>query len=121
MASDDMKKTLKDLENSLKKMKIGKENLSKFSKDFDKTKKNTKEIEENSKLIQRTLRDLVRFNTEEENLNLDVAFILASNDDEVIDEIRKIYYHKNFKWINDIDDQISDYLIDIYGLYSDSE
>jgi hypothetical protein len=29
--------------------------------------------------------------------------------------------HKNFKWINDIDDQISDYLIDIYGLYSDSE
>jgi ABC-type transporter Mla subunit MlaD len=121
MASDDMKKALNDFEKSLKKLKIGRENIIKVSTNFNKAKKDTREIAENSKLIQRTLRDLVRFNTEEENLNLDVAFILASNDDEVIDEIRKMYYHKNFKWINDIDDQISDYLIDIYGLYSDSE
>ena len=120
MASDDIKKTLNDLEKSLKKMKIGKENLSKFSKDFDKTKKDSKEIEEKSKLIQRTLRDLVRFNTNGDDLNLDVAFILASNDDEVIDEIRKMYHHKNFKWIDDIDNQISDVLVNIYGLYSDN-
>ena len=120
MVSDDIKKTLNDLEKSLKKMKIGKENLSKFSKDFDKTKKDSKEIEEKSKLMQRTLRDLVRFNTDEDDLNLDVAFILASNDDGIIDEIRKMYHHKNFKWINDIDNQISDVLVDIYGLYSDN-
>ena len=36
MASDDMKKTLKDLEKSLKKIKIHEKNLSKFSKDSDK-------------------------------------------------------------------------------------
>ena len=108
------------IDKSLKKMKIGKENLSKFSKDFDKTKKDSKEIEEKSNLMQRTLRDLVRFNTGEDDLNLDVAFILASNDDEVIDEIRKMYHHKNFKWIDDIDNQISDVLVNIYGLYSDN-
>lgn len=120
MASDDIKKTLKDLEKSLKKMKIGKENLSKFSKDFDKTKKDSKEIEEKLQLIQRTLRDLVRFNNDKEDINLDVAFILASKDDKVIDEIRKMYHHKNFKWIDDIDNQISDVLVNIYGLYSDN-
>ncbi len=76
-------------------------------------------MEEKLQLIQRTLRDLVRFNTDKEDLNLDVAFILASNDDEVIDEIRKMYYHRNFKWINDVDNQIADSLFDIYGLYFD--
>ena len=42
-------------------------------------------MEEKLQLVQRTLRDLVRFNTDKEDLNLDVAFILASNDDELID------------------------------------
>jgi len=76
-------------------------------------------MEEKLQLVQRTLRDLVRFNTDKEDLNLDVAFILASNDDELIDEIRKMYYHRNFKWINDIDNQIADILFDIYGLFFD--
>jgi len=120
MASNDMKKTLNDLENSLKKLKIHEKNLSKFSKDSNKGKKDNKEIEEKSKLLQRTLRDLVKFNTNKEDLNLDAEFILASNDNEIIDEIRKMYHHKNFKWINDIDNQISDVLVDIYGLYSDN-
>ena len=77
-------------------------------------------MEERLQLVQRTLRDLVRFNNDKEDINLDVAFILASNDDGIIDEIRKKYHHKNFKWINDIDNQISDVLVDIYGLYSDN-
>jgi hypothetical protein len=76
-------------------------------------------MEEKLQLVQRTLRDLVRFNTDKEDLNLDVAFILASNDDELIDEIRKMYYHRNFKWVNDIDNQIADILFDIYGLFFD--
>ena len=76
-------------------------------------------MEEKLQLVQRTLRDLVRFNTDKEDLNLDVAFILASNDDELIDEIRKMYYHRDFKWINDIDNQIADILFDIYGLFFD--
>ena len=78
-------------------------------------------MEEKLQLVQRTLRDLVRFNTDKEDLNLDVAFILASNDDELIDEIRKMYYHRDFKWINDIDNQIADILFDIYGLFFDEE
>jgi hypothetical protein len=49
-------------------------------------------MEEKLQLVQRTLRDFVRFNTDNEDLNLDFAFILASNDDELIDEIRKMYY-----------------------------
>ena len=76
-------------------------------------------MEEKLQLVQRTLRDLVRFNTDKEDLNLNVAFILASNDDELIDEIRKMYYHRNFKWVNDIDNQIADILFDIYGLFFD--
>ena len=76
-------------------------------------------MEEKLQLVQRTLRDLIRFNTDKEDLNLDVAFILASNDDELIDEIRKMYYHRNFKWVNDIDNQIADILFDIYGLFFD--
>jgi hypothetical protein len=76
-------------------------------------------MEEKLQLVQRTLRDLVRFNTDKEDLNLDVAFILASNDDELIDEIRKMYYHRDFKWVNDIDNQIADILFDIYGLFFD--
>jgi hypothetical protein len=76
-------------------------------------------MEEKLQLVQRTLRDLVRFNTDKEDLNLDVAFILASNDDELIEEIRKMYYHRNFKWVNDIDNQIADILFDIYGLFFD--
>jgi hypothetical protein len=76
-------------------------------------------MEEKLQLVQRTLRDLVRFNTDKEDLNLNVAFILASNDDELIDEIRKMYYHRDFKWINDIDNQIADILFDIYGLFFD--
>jgi hypothetical protein len=76
-------------------------------------------MEEKLQLVQRTLRDLVRFNTDKEDLNLDVAFILASNDDELIDEIRKMYYYRDFKWVNDIDNQIADILFDIYGLFFD--
>lgn len=76
-------------------------------------------MEEKLQLVQRTLRDLVRFNTDKEDLNLDVAFILASNDDELIDEFRKMYYHRNFKWVNDIDNEIADILFEIYGLYFD--
>jgi hypothetical protein len=76
-------------------------------------------MEEKLQLVQRTLRDLVRFNTDKEDLNLNVAFILASNDDELIDEIRKMYYHRDFKWVNDIDNQIADILFDIYGLFFD--
>jgi hypothetical protein len=76
-------------------------------------------MEEKLQLVQRTLRDLVRFNTDKEDLHLNVAFILASNDDELIDEIRKMYYHRDFKWINDIDNQIADILFDIYGLFFD--
>jgi hypothetical protein len=76
-------------------------------------------MEEKLQLVQRTLRDLVRFNTDKEDLNLNVAFILASNDDELIDEIRKMYYHRDFKWINDVDNQIADILFDIYGLFFD--
>lgn len=80
-------------------------------------------MEEKLQLVQRTLRDLVRFktNTEDEDLTLNIAFILASNDDELINEIQKMYYHRNFKWINDIDNQIADILFDIYGLYFDEE
>ena len=76
-------------------------------------------MEEKLQLVQRTLRDLARFNTDKEDLNLDVAFILASNDDELIDEFRKMYYHRNFKWVNDIDNEIADILFEIYGLYFD--
>ena len=76
-------------------------------------------MEEKLQLVQRTLRDLVRFNTDKEDLNLNVAFILASNDDELIDEIRKMYYHRDFKWVNDLDNQIADILFDIYGLFFD--
>ena len=76
-------------------------------------------MEEKLQLVQRTLRDLVRFNNDKEDLNLDVAFILASNDDELIDEFRKMYYHRNFKWVNDIDNEIADILFEIYGLYFD--
>jgi hypothetical protein len=76
-------------------------------------------MEEKLQLVQRTLRDLVRFNTDKEDLNLNVAFILASNDDELIDEIRKMYYYRDFKWVNDIDNQIADILFDIYGLFFD--
>lgn len=76
-------------------------------------------MEEKLQLVQRTLRDLVRFNTDKEDLNLDVALILASNDDELIDEFRKMYYHRNFKWVNDIDNEIADILFEIYGLYFD--
>ena len=76
-------------------------------------------MEEKLQLVQRTLRDLVRFNTDKEDLHLNVAFILASNDDELIDEIRKMYYHRDFKWVNDIDNQIADILFDIYGLFFD--
>lgn len=78
-------------------------------------------MEEKLQLVQRTLRDLVRFktNTEDEDLTLNIAFILASHDDELINEIQKMYYHRNFKWINDIDNQIADILFDIYGLYFD--
>ena len=76
-------------------------------------------MEEKLQLVQRTLRDLVRFNTDKEDINLDVAFILASNDDELIDEFRKMYYHRNFKWVNDIDNEIADILFEIYGLYFD--
>jgi hypothetical protein len=78
-------------------------------------------MEEKLQLVQRTLRDLVRFNTDKEDLNLNVAFILASNDDDLIDEIRKMYYHRDFKWVNDIDNQIADILFDIYGLFFDEE
>jgi len=78
-------------------------------------------MEEKLQLVQRTLRDFVRFNTDKEDLNLDVAFILASNDDELIDEIRKMYYYRDFKWVNDIDNEIADILFDIYGLYFDEE
>ena len=76
-------------------------------------------MEEKLQLVQRTLRDLVRFNTDKEDLNLDVAFILASNDDELIYEIRKMYYYRDFKWVNDIDNEIADILFDIYGLFFD--
>jgi hypothetical protein len=76
-------------------------------------------MEEKLQLVQRTLRDLVRFNNDKEDINLDVAFILASNDDELIDEFRKMYYHRNFKWVNDIDNEIADILFEIYGLYFD--
>ena len=76
-------------------------------------------MEEKLQLVQRTLRDLVRFNTDKEDLNLNVAFILASNDDELIDEIRKMYYYRDFKWVKDIDNQIADILFDIYGLFFD--
>jgi hypothetical protein len=76
-------------------------------------------MKEKLQLVQRTLRDLVRFNTDKEDLHLNVAFILASNDDDLIDEIRKMYYHRDFKWVNDIDNQIADILFDIYGLFFD--
>lgn len=76
-------------------------------------------MEERIILTQRTLRDLIRFNLDKEDLNLDIAFILASNEDEVIDEIRKMYYHRNFKWINEIDNELADIIFHIYGLYFD--
>jgi hypothetical protein len=78
-------------------------------------------MEEKLQLVQRTIRDLVRFktNTEDEDLTLNIAFILASNDDELINEIIKMYYHRNFEWINDIDNEIADILFDLYGLYFD--
>ena len=55
-------------------------------------------MEEKLQLVQRTLRDLVRFNNDKEDINLDVAFILASNDDELIDEFRKMYSHSHDKF-----------------------
>jgi hypothetical protein len=30
-----------------------------------------------------------------------------------------MYYHRDFKWINDVDNQIADILFDIYGLFFD--
>jgi hypothetical protein len=44
MASDDMKKTLKDLENSLKKIKIHEKNISKIVKDISKSEKAFKKL-----------------------------------------------------------------------------
>ena len=44
MASDDMKKTLKDLEKSLKKIKIHEKNINKIVKDISKSKKAFKKL-----------------------------------------------------------------------------
>jgi len=78
-------------------------------------------MESNLKLIQKTLRDLIKFSDGEEDLELDVAFILSNYEDSYIDEVRKIYYERKFNWLDGIDNKIADLLINIYGLYFDEQ
>jgi len=78
-------------------------------------------MEINLKLIQKTLRDLIKFSDGEEDLDLDVAFILSNYEDSYIDEVRKIYYERKFNWLDGIDNKIADLLINIYGLYFDEQ
>jgi len=78
-------------------------------------------MESNLKLIQKTLRDLIKFSDDEEDSELDVAFMLSNYEDSYIDEVRKIYYERKFNWLDGIDNKIADLLINIYGLYFDEQ
>ncbi len=78
-------------------------------------------MEDKLKLIQKTIRDLIKFSDKDEDLELDVAFLMANNEDDIIDEFRKMYYERKFSWINEIDNKVADLLINIYGLYFDEQ
>lgn len=78
-------------------------------------------MEDKLKLIQKTIRDLIKFSDKDEDLELDVAFLMANNEDDIIDEFRKMYYERKFSWINEIDNKVADLLINIYGLYFDEK
>jgi hypothetical protein len=78
-------------------------------------------MEDKLKLIQKTIRDLIKFSDKDEDLELDVAFLMANNEDDIIDEFRKMYYERKFSWVDEVDNKIADLLINIYGLYFDEQ